>query len=280
MTLQFDSPHPEHVPVRDAATVMLVRDGVQGLEVCLLRRNLQSDFVGGAYVFPGGGVDDEDAAPDALALTTGPPDVEASRLTGVASGGLAFWVAAIRESFEEAGLLLACGAEGELVDLDGDPKVTARFAAHRHEVDTGRLGLAEMCRREGLRLATHGLHAFARWITPLGAPRRYDTRFFVALAPRHQTALHDDREVIAHLWVRPADALERHATGELPMIFPTVRSLEAIDRFSGARDVVEHAEMIGTVEAVLPTVREDASGLRIVLPGDEEYDAITSRRLG
>jgi 8-oxo-dGTP pyrophosphatase MutT (NUDIX family) len=106
---------PAAVPVRDAATVMLVRDGVEGLEVFMLRRNLRSDFVGGAYVFPGGGVDDHDRHDDLEVVCAGRSDAEASDRLGVDRGGLAFWVAAIRESFEEAGVLLAYGRDGDLV---------------------------------------------------------------------------------------------------------------------------------------------------------------------
>ena len=120
---------------------------------------------------------------------------------------------------------------------------------------------------------------FSRWITPLGAPRRYDTRFFVAHAPAAQTPVHDDREVIASLWISPDEALARHAAGEFELIFPTVRSLEALQRFRLADDVVAHAASLDHVDAVLPTISDGPHGLRIVLPGDGEYDAFTSRRV-
>ena len=123
------------------------------------------------------------------------------------------------------------------------------------------------------------IHYFSRWITPLGAPRRYDTRFFVALAPGGQTPLHDDREVIANLWIRPEDALEQHAAGRFELIFPTVRSLEALMRFEVAAAVIEHAAGVESIDPILPRIVEDSGSLRIVLPGDEVYDATTSRRL-
>jgi 8-oxo-dGTP pyrophosphatase MutT (NUDIX family) len=257
---------------------MLLRDGRDGLEVFMLRRNLDSDFVGGAYVFPGGGVDPHDGGREVERVVRGRTDAGASRLLDLAGGGLAFWVAAIRESFEEAGLLLAAGPDGRLVDLD-DPAITERFVAHRHAVDEGTLRLVELCDRESLELAADSMQYFSRWITPLGAPRRYDTRFFVAHAPESQTPLHDDREVIANLWIRPSDALELHAAGQFELIFPTVRSLEALDRFDTADAVVSHAASLDRVDAVLPTVVEDVNGLRIVLPGDEVYDAETSQRV-
>ena len=278
MRLSLDVEEPESVPVRDAATVMLVRDGSAGLEVFMLRRNLNSDFVGGAYVFPGGGVDVADADERLEAICDGRTDADASALLGVERGGLAFWVAAVRESFEEAGLLLATDHAEVPLRFD-DPDVDARFLVHRQAVDSGRRSLREVCEDEGLRLSVGRIQYFSRWITPLGAPRRYDTRFFVAHPPEGQVPLHDDREVVANLWIRPQDALDRHRAGEFELIFPTVRSLEALTRFAAADQVVEHAAAIARVEPVLPTMEEGRHGLRIVLPGDERYDAVTSRRV-
>jgi len=278
MSLSFDADDAADVPIRDASTVMLVRDGRAGLEVFMLRRNLNSDFVGGAYVFPGGAVDPGDSADRIDVLSEGRSDAKVSPLLGVASGGLAYWVAAIRESFEEAGFLLAYDRSGEIVALD-DSVHSERFKEHRRAVDHGALGLVELCDREELRLAVDRMQYFSRWITPLGAPRRYDTRFFVAEAPAGQTPVHDERETIANLWIRPVEALERHEAGEFELIFPTMRSLEALDRFDTAASVVDHAAAVERVEPVLPTIRESDDGLRIVLPGDVQFDAATNRRI-
>jgi 8-oxo-dGTP pyrophosphatase MutT (NUDIX family) len=262
------------VPLRDAATVMLVRDGETGLEVFMLRRNLRSDFVGGAYVFPGGGVDDHDRHEDLGRVCAGRDDADASSQLDVERGGLAFWVAAVRESFEEAGVLLAYDRSGGIVRLDDDA-VAERFGVHRRSVDRGERRLVEVCAEEGLRLAVDRIFYFSHWITPEGAPRRYDTRFFVARAPEAQEPLHDDREVIANLWIRPEEALARHEAGEYEMVFPTVRSLETLRRFERADDVVEAARAIDRVPAILPRIVEDASGYRILLPGDDGYaDAV------
>jgi 8-oxo-dGTP pyrophosphatase MutT (NUDIX family) len=275
------------VAIRDAATVMLVRDAVPGrdgpddpggLEVFMLRRNLRSDFVGGAYVFPGGGVDDHDRHTDLEAICAGRSDVEASLQLGVDSGGLAFWVAAIRESFEEAGVLLAYDGDDQLVRLE-DHSVVERFAAHRAEVDRGDRRLVEVCQAEGLRLAVDTMYYFSHWITPEGPTRRYDTRFFVARAPEAQVPLHDDREVIANLWVRPARALADHRAGTFEMIFPTVRTLMALERFDTADDLLAAAAAIGEVPAILPRIVEDEGGMRIVLPGDPGYDDLVAARL-
>ncbi|TML65349.1 MAG: NUDIX hydrolase [Actinobacteria bacterium] len=250
---------------------MLVRDGDAGLEVFMLRRTLNADFVGGAYVFPGGAVDDADRHSDLEPVCEGRTDAEASALLGVASGGLAYWVAAIRECFEEAGVLLAHRDDGEIVHLT-DPDVAERFARHRTAVHSGERRLVEVCREEGLRLAVGTMHYFSHWITPEGAPRRYDTRFFVTAAPAEQTPLHDDRETIANLWTRPADALERYRGGDFDLVFPTFKSLETISRFDRAADLLDAARAAGQPPLVQPRVVLDERGVRILLPGDPGYD--------
>lgn len=265
------SPSP---PVRDAATVMLVRDEPGGMEVFMLRRNLNSDFVGGAYVFPGGAVDEEDRHADLESVCRGLSDDGASAQLGIESGGLAFWVAAIRESFEEAGVLLASSldAENDAVLSFKDEDVARRFASHRHAVDTGDQRLVDLCRLERLQLVVDRVHYFSHWITPEGPPRRYDTRFFVTAAPPEQVPLHDDRETIASLWVRPADALARHGRGELDLILPTIRNLEAIARFDRSEDLLDAAARITDVPPILPRILRDGDGMRILLPGDDGYE--------
>lgn len=265
-----DTPDPT-VPLRDAATVLLVRDGDDGLEVFMLRRNLQSDFVGGAYVFPGGAVDPPDRGEALEPWCQGRSDAEASTRLGIDTGGLAFWIAAIRESFEESGYLLAYGPDGELVSL-ADPVVADRFVAHRRAVDQGERSLVSVCEEEGLRLAVDTMWYFGHWITPEGAPRRYDTRFFLAAAPPNQVPVHDDRETIAHVWIRPVDALERQKAGEFTMLPPTVASLRALLASETAAQALEAAAEIVDVPTVQPRVIMDDGGVRIVMPGDPEYD--------
>lgn len=258
--------------LRDAATVMLVRDTSDGMEVFMLRRNLNSDFVGGAYVFPGGAVDEADGHTDLGRICQGLSDGAASAQLGIDGGGLAYWVAAIRESFEEAGVLLAVPDGADDVISFADAEVAERFVEHRRAVDSGEKRLIEICELEGLRLAVDRIHYFSHWITPEGPPRRYDTRFFVAAAPPEQVPLHDNRETIANLWVRPHDALERHGRDELDLIFPTIKNLEAIGRFTRSADLLAHARSIGEVPAILPRIIHDQGGMRIVLPGDPGYD--------
>jgi 8-oxo-dGTP pyrophosphatase MutT (NUDIX family) len=278
-----DSPSavPASVPTRDAATVMLVRDGDgddgtgPALEVCMLRRHLNSDFVGGAYVFPGGKVDDDDRTADAGTECVGRSDAQASDMLGVDAGGLAFWVAALRECFEEAGVLLAysagVGPGGPLIEVS-DPEVRHRLAARRVELNSGAVDFIGMCRAEGLRLAVDRVHYFSHWITPEPAPKRYDTRFFVTALPPGQVPVHDDHETTDTVWVRPAEALARAAAGEFDLIFPTMRNLEAISRFATSAELLAAAEAVEHVPTVLPRVVSDERGFRILLPGDPGYD--------
>ncbi|MBV9933096.1 MAG: NUDIX domain-containing protein [Actinobacteria bacterium] len=228
----------EDVPIRDAATILLVRDEADGMHVFMLRRSLNSVFVGGAYVFPGGAVDQADRHADLEAVCDGRSDANASQLLGIDQGGLAYWVAAVRECFEEAGVLLAHAGDGHVISF-ADPAVAERFRLHRKAVDSGEQRLIDVCRTEGLHIAAGQIHYISHWITPRGAPRRYDTRFFVAAAPSEQEPLHDDRETIANLWVRPSDALERERAGELEMIFPTIKTLEAIAGFDRSADLID-----------------------------------------
>ncbi|GAC1594943.1 MAG: NUDIX hydrolase [Acidimicrobiales bacterium] len=264
---------PTPVPVRDAATVMLVRDAPSGgaLEVFMLRRNLNSDFVGGAYVFPGGGVDATDRSDDLEAICTGRDDAQASDILGIPHGGLAFWVAAVRECFEEAGVLLAKDRSGAVISF-AEPSTATRFEEHRAAMNAGETSLIEVCRAEDLVLDVTAMHYFAHWITPIGPPRRYDTRFFVGAAPPEQVPLHDNREVIANLWITPGDALARYAKGEFELIMPTIKNLQALDRFSSSADLLEAARTMGDIPAILPRIGRGPEGVRILLPGDEGFD--------
>ncbi len=237
----------------------------------MLRRRLDAVFVGGAYVFPGGALDPGDRAADMAEVCQGRSPEEASTLLGVGSGGLAWWVAAVRECFEEAGVLLAYGADGQLVSLS-EPGTAHRFEEHRSAVHAGTLRLADLCRAEGLRLAVDLLHPWSHWITPEGPPRRFNTRFFVTRMPAGQVPRHDERETIAHLWMAPAEALARHQAGQLDLIVPTIRNLESIGAFATSGDLLEAAGRRGSTPAIRPRVVQDEDGIRVLLPGDEGYE--------
>jgi 8-oxo-dGTP pyrophosphatase MutT (NUDIX family) len=249
---------------------MLVRDAPQ-LEVFMLRRTLAAEFMGGAHVFPGGAVDTGDRAPELLARCHGRDDTTASAQVGVDRGGLGFWVAAIREAFEEAGVLLArSAAGGGPLDL-ADRATAARLEEDRRAVGRGEVGFIDVVVREDVLLDTGALQLFSHWITPRGAPRRYDTWFFVAAAPEGHAYLHDDSETVASVWARPADALDAAERGELEIILPTMRSLEQLARFATARELLE------AVANTEPRVVADAEGqgcARVLLPGDAGYQGV------
>jgi 8-oxo-dGTP pyrophosphatase MutT (NUDIX family) len=276
------------VPVRDAATVMLIRDadGPDGpaVEVCMLRRNLASEFVAGAYVFPGGSLDPDDRGPAAEALCRGMTDAEASAILGVDSGGLGFWVAALRECFEESGVMLAqrradyLAGQGALLDTS-DPEVARRFAAHRDAINAQETGLLEVCRQEDLVLAVDTVHYVSHWITPDLAPRRYDTRFFITAAPTGQVARHDDGETIATIWVRPDEALARSRAGEIEMLPPTIANLRSIASFRSTAEVMAWAAQVTEVPTVLPIVLFEDGQVLILRPGDEGYEQALADRL-
>jgi 8-oxo-dGTP pyrophosphatase MutT (NUDIX family) len=256
---------------RPAATVMTIRDRPKGYEILMLRRNLRSDFVGGAHVFPGGGVDDADGETDRQVY--GLTDVDASRRLNVERGGLAFYVAALRELFEEAGLLIACDAQGTPVSFS-DPDDVKRMAAHRRAVNANEMEFLPMMDSEGLLLDLRGVEYIAHWITPVGPPRRYDTRFFVAVAPSDQRATHDAGETVADEWIRPVDALATHERGEFDMIAPTIRNLQSVAGFASTEDVLHYARSLVSVHCVEPTIVDREGVLFVRIPTDEGFSEL------
>ena len=244
---------PTTVPIRDAATVMLVRDadGDPGVEVFMLRRTGKASFAAGMYVFPGGRVDDADGAGEIEPFCHGLDDADASRQLGLESGGLAFWVAAIRECFEEAGILLADKRDGAVLAIGDDD---------RHGVHDGTLSMVELCRRDDLVLDVSTTQYVDHWITPVGERRRFDTRFFVTETPPGQDGLHDDKETTDSAWIRPADALRMEADGELMMMPPTIKNLRWLSDFASASDAVDAGQAITDPIKTEPKARIDETG--------------------
>ncbi len=261
--------HPDDVPIRPAATVMLVRDapeGRAGIEVFMMRRTGRAVFGAGMYVFPGGKVDGADAADDIEPFCRGLDDEAASQQLGVDDGGLAFWLAAVRECFEEAGVLLAERRDGGPLELRNDD---------RHAVHDGTLSLAQLCARDDLVLDLTDVHYVDHWITPKGeGQRRFDTRFFLTEAPPDQEPLHDDKETVDSVWIRPSEALERADAGELMMMPPTVANLRFLLPHATAAEAMAAGEAVVDPPTILPKLRYDADGnmVGIAMPGDADYD--------
>jgi 8-oxo-dGTP pyrophosphatase MutT (NUDIX family) len=255
------------VAVREAATVVLVRDRPH-LEVLMLQRTPHAVFSPGASVFPGGAVDDDDRAPAAAALVTGGDDQAVSDEMSLSRGGLGVKVAAARECFEEAGLLLARStATGAAVDLTEAAR-RARLAELRHALNSGRVGWTDVLAAEHAVLDVRDMHLFAHWRTPIGAPRRYDTWFFVARAPHGDDGVHDDNELVASAWMSPADALGQHRTGGIDLIFPTMRTLTILSRFGTAADVIDALVHSDRDARGRPATVADGGGERVALAGD------------
>ncbi|VTU19662.1 MBL fold metallo-hydrolase [Variovorax sp. PBL-E5] len=215
------SPH-EPAPLRAAATVLLLRDTPQGVEVLMTRRSSSASFAPGAYVFPGGRIDEGDAA--AHAMATRRPTQSLAQLTQA--------VAAIRESFEELGVLLARHA-------DGRPASAEDIAGMDRSTAASTVAFAEQCAARGLRLATDQVFTLAHWITDRDLPRRFDVPFLVARMPEGQVPAADEAEQFEPCWVRPADALARHAAGSFFMIFPTLRTLERLAVYAAVDAVLD-----------------------------------------
>lgn len=251
-----------------SATVTIVRDAPRGIEVLMMRRNLKSGFVPGMHVFPGGGLDKDDLLFKNNKLCECLDDRAASVALGLAQDGIAYWVAAIREAFEESGLLLARDAAGQLIRFD-DATVAARFNEHRRRLNAGDAAFTELLAAEQLQLAADTLTYFAHWITPVGLPRRYDTRFFMAEAPAGQEPLQDERETIAAEWVSPGAALSRHQRGEFEMRTPTVHTLEMFAGYDSVASLREGLANRREISAVLPRIGRDG---RRILPGEPGYE--------
>jgi 8-oxo-dGTP pyrophosphatase MutT (NUDIX family) len=259
--------------VREAATLMLVDDRPD-LHVFMLRRNPRSVFGPGAFVFPGGAIDPADRDDDATARVIGLDDRQASARLGLPSGGLRVWIGALREAFEEAGILLAAPDPGATGDAGSRDATEARLAAARVRLNAGEMTMAEVLAECGLVLDAGAVFLFAHWLTPVGAPRRYDTWFLIAPAPHGQEGSHDDAELVHSEWVRPADALARYTAGELELIFPTLRTLRVLASFDSAAALLDAVRVANDATDRPPLVVADASGRRIALPNDDVVAAV------
>ncbi|WP_336323294.1 NUDIX hydrolase [Streptomyces lavendofoliae] len=253
------------VTPRRAATVLLLRDGARGAEVHMVRRRTSMAFAGGAYAYPGGGVDPRDEHPVRWA---GPAPAEWAARLGVEgpAEAQAIVCAAVRETYEESGVLLAGPtADSVVADTRGDDWEADRAALVAREV-----AFADFLERRGLVLRSDLLGAWARWITPEFEPRRYDTWFFVAALPAGQRASNASTEADRTVWVRPVDAAAGYDRGELLMMPPTIATLRSLERYGTAAEA-----LAGAPDRDLAPVLAQArlEGDRVVLswPGHEEF---------
>jgi 8-oxo-dGTP pyrophosphatase MutT (NUDIX family) len=251
----------EVVP-RAAATVALLRDGHAGLEVYVIRRARSMAFAAGMYAFPGGAVDERDTeAPPGWAGP--PPSAWARRLhTASEAEARAVVCAAIRETYEEAGVLFAAPAGSSSPDMT-DPS----WEADRLALMSRRLALVDFVGRRGLLLRTDLLAPWAHWITPRFEARRYDTRFFLAVLPPGQEARDVSGEAEGVAWLAPEDALTRLADGEISMLPPTAVTLHELSGYATSAEALSAAN-IRTIRPITPEAVIDGDDVRLVLPDD------------
>ena len=250
---------------RPAATLILLRDGDAGPEIFMLKRSPSAAFVANAYVFPGGGLDAADHK--ALDRVRGLSEVEANRRLGVEAGGLAYWVAAVRECFEEAGILIAVEESGAPLD----PRRADALAVHREAVNAGTLSFGDFLEREQLAIPAESIAYFSHWITAPGRPRRFTARFFVARAPQGQHGSHDDGETVASEWVRPQGALDRCAKGEIELVHPTRISLTELAPFATAGEAFAFAGSRIDIEADASCWANGKEGRKLFRRNDPPY---------
>lgn len=253
----MSAPAPEP---RQAATVLLLRDGASGLEVYLLRRTKGMPFAGGMTAYPGGGVDPRDA--DKQIGWAGPTPAEWASAFGCDEPMARELVcSAVRETFEEAGVLLAGPAEGSVVpDVSGDDWEQQRQALLSRE-----LSMTDLLADRGLVLRSDLLRPFAHWITPPMESRRYDTKFFVAALPSGQEARDVSGEADEAAWLSPAEALREHHAGTRPMLPPTSHTLSQLGRFADVASALAGSPP-DTMEPITPGFEETPEGRFAVLP--------------
>jgi glyoxylase-like metal-dependent hydrolase (beta-lactamase superfamily II)/8-oxo-dGTP pyrophosphatase MutT (NUDIX family) len=246
---------------RPAATLILLRPGAQGPEVLMIQRTQSAAFLGGAYVFPGGALDPQDADPRILKRISGLTEEQANTRLKLPSGATSYYVAAIRECFEEAGVLLLVDSKGSQIS-----------AAHAESLLSHReKSFVELLESKTLFIPAGALAYYGHWITAPGRSRRFDARFFVALAPEGQEGSHDANETVHHMWVRPREALERGARGEIELVFATQHTLKDLSRFSDCNEIFLQVSALKEIESNRACRAQGNDGEKIFRRADPPY---------
>ena len=252
-----DTVKPAAAPL-PAATILLLRDGEAGLEVFMVKRHHQIDFIAGALVFPGGKLEPGDADPALRALSDGGTDwTDAMRALGAG---------AIREAFEESGILLARDAKtGALVSAER----LDELQTYRKQLDTRAIALADLLAKEHLRLALDQLVHFAHWITPTNMPKRFDTHFFLAVSPVGHLGSHDGRESVDSIWITPSHAVSDRKRWNV--VFPTKLNLVKLDKSKSVKAAIAAAQA-DEVLPVEPWITSGPDGQTLNIRTDAGYD--------
>ena len=266
------------VPAREAATLVMMRDrgGVGGTpEVLMAQRHARDAFAAGAFVFPGGVLEEFDHTPAAVAASPELSPRQAHESIETAKSperALGFYIAAIRETFEEVGALLTKPNGGGSPQIE--PEAAGQLKAARDAMRRGELSFVEWLSGRGLRPATEELVYFAHWITPEARPKRFDTRFFLADGSADHAIVPDEVEIVECRWITPREAIEAYRAEKMRMVGATVKNLELLTMFGSTRQALTELRK-REVRPVLPRlVPLDGGNFRAVMPWDAEYDSV------
>ena len=268
---QFADPNSPQNNLESAATIILIRDVSSVSEVFMIKRATKSNF-GGAWVFPGGKVDNEDSENNILDYCQGLDDKQASSILSLNEGGLGYWVACVRECFEESGVLLAYRENGHLFKPSLDEKIILNDL--RRQLNDDSIVFIDILKKLNLRLALDRILYLSHWVTPKIESRRYSTRFFITSIPNDQEAIHDGYEAVDSLWIKIEKALNDYEQGTFPIIMPTIKNLEAIAGYPSTLSILEDKESIlpSDILTIVPKFFFEKGKLVGLLPGDTGYE--------
>ncbi len=243
--------------LRIASTVLLLRDGADGMEIFMVQRNRAIEFASGALVFPGGSIDPNDYEIAETLATNLPNELAAIRVAGV------------RETFEESGILLARARGSDALVSAG---IANKVGPLRAAVDSGEIKFSSVLNGHDLVPAIDLLVPFAHWITPVNLPKRFDTHFMLALAPKDHVGRHDGHESVDSIWLTPRTALDGAESGRFTLPFPTIRNLVKLDKLKTAKAAMDYARATPVVTVTPELSRGDNGGVRLNIPKEAGYD--------
>jgi len=257
---------PKYAVPKEASTVVIMRPAIDikdgPFEVLMVERHPASVFVPDCYVFPGGCIDEEDCFDEAVSFCRGLDRQKAFRILGdmpTEAMALGAWVAAVRETYEEAGIFLSA-----------DPPDPDTLAVRRRQLLDGKERFTNIVKREKWTFAADRLQYFAHWITPVLSPFRYDVRFFVTVVPEDQEATHDGIELTGNIWITPRRALAEYEHDRFNMVLPTIMTLRDLDRFESVEAVMA-AAAAKTVPSILTTIEERDGRLVEMMPDGKTF---------
>jgi len=254
-----------------ASTLLLLKDINFSIEVFMIKRASKINF-GGAWVFPGGKIDKQDLDSEILNLCQGLDDKKASTILNIESNGLSYWIACLRECFEESGILLAYRDDGS--DFNPNDEESNLLNNLRNNLNNGNFGFADILREFNLKLAVDKLIYLSHWVTPKMETRRYSTRFFVTSITGNQKAIHDGYEAVDSLWVEIKQALEEYNQGKFPIIMPTIKNLELVSGYKSTHSLLNDKKMIEPkdIKPIEPKFFIEDGKIVGLLPGDFGYE--------